>query len=94
MSLHTNLQGRLRNTHLYKSHGLLPVFETVVNSIRSLEEREHSTTEGRITFKIQRGSQSSVFKVNTDSDSEDIVGFIIQHNGGQPHQLAPKNPRT
>ncbi|WP_276508133.1 hypothetical protein [Endozoicomonas acroporae] len=38
MSLHTNLAGRLRNTNLPKSHGLLPVFEAVVNSIQSLEE--------------------------------------------------------
>ncbi|MGO0307808.1 hypothetical protein ACTL6P_14595 [Endozoicomonas acroporae] len=38
ISLHTNLAGRLRNTNLPKSHGLLPVFEAVVNSIQSLEE--------------------------------------------------------
>ncbi len=36
MSLHTNLLGRLRNTSLPKSHGLQPIFETIVNSIHAL----------------------------------------------------------
>ena len=44
MSLHTNLQGRLRNTSLPKNHGLLPVFEAVVNSIHSLEEKGNLTS--------------------------------------------------
>jgi hypothetical protein len=39
MSLQTNLKGRLRNTSLPKSHGLMPVFEAVVNSIHSIEEK-------------------------------------------------------
>lgn len=37
MSLHTNLKDRLRNTSLLKSHGLMSVFEAVVNSIQSIE---------------------------------------------------------
>lgn len=45
MSLQTNLKGRLRNTSLPKSHGLMPVFEAVVNSIHSIEERG-STANG------------------------------------------------
>ena len=39
MSLQTNLKGRLRNTTLPKSHGLMPVFEAVVTSIYSIEEK-------------------------------------------------------
>lgn len=38
MSLQTNLQGRLRNTSLPKSHGRMPAFEAVVNSFHSIEE--------------------------------------------------------
>lgn len=30
MSLQTNLKGRLRNTSLPKSHGLMPVFEALI----------------------------------------------------------------
>lgn len=44
MSLQTNLKGRLRNTSLPKSHGLMPVFEAVVNSIHSIEEKGNSDT--------------------------------------------------
>lgn len=79
MSLHTNLHGRLRNTYLPKSHGLLPVFETVVNSIHSIEERGNIATTGEITLKIKRCSQESVF--NSSSHAEDIEGFIIEDNG-------------
>ncbi len=79
MSLHTNLQGRLRNTHLPKSHGLLPVFETVVNSIHSLEERGNLTTTGQIILKIQMDSQLS--PLDEDAHPKDIEGFIVEDNG-------------
>lgn len=49
MSLQTNLKGRLRNTSLPKSHGLMPVFEAVVNSIHSIEEMDNAS-EGKIGF--------------------------------------------
>lgn len=78
MSLHTNLQGRLRNTHLPKSHGLLPVFETVVNSIHSLEEKGNLTT-GQIILKIQRDSHLSL--LDEEAHHRDIVGFIVEDNG-------------
>lgn len=78
MSLHTNLQGRLRNTHLPKSHGLLPVFETIVNSIHSLEERGNLST-GQIILKIQRDSQSS--PLDEDSHPNDIEGFVVEDDG-------------
>lgn len=79
MSLHTNLQGRLRNTDLPKSHGLLPVFETVVNSIHSLEERGNLTTTGSITLKIKREPQLSTIEDN--SHIPDIDDFIVEDNG-------------
>lgn len=79
MSLHTNLQGRLRNTNLPKTHGLLPVFETIVNSIHSLEEKGNLVTTGQIVLKIVRGTQSSL--LDNDSSLNDIVGFIIEDNG-------------
>lgn len=79
MSLHTNLQGRLRNTSLPKSHGLLPVFETVVNSIHALEERGNLTTTGTITLKIKRESQTSLIQDN--SHLPEIEDFIVEDNG-------------
>jgi len=79
MSLQTNLLGRLRNTDLPKSHGLLPVFETVVNSIHALEERGNLTTTSQIILKIQRSEQlqfPEAGKIPTE-----IKGFSVEDNG-------------
>ena len=80
MSLHTNLQGRLRNTFLAKIHGLLPVFETVVNSIHALEEAGNLQTTGRVILKISRNSQTSI-QLEGDTSVKDIEGFIVEDNG-------------
>ncbi|WP_337047715.1 ATP-binding protein [Serratia liquefaciens] len=78
MSLQTNLKGRLRNTSLPKSHGLMPVFEAVVNSIHSIEET-NNTTDGKIVLRINRTTQGSL-----DLDAKPhspIIGFTITDNG-------------
>jgi len=46
MSMKTNLSGRLRNTSLPASHGLMPLFEAVVNSIHSIEELSEDYVSG------------------------------------------------
>ena len=78
MSLQTNLKGRLRNTSLPRSHGLMPVFEAVVNSIHSIEEKGNIDS-GKIVLQINRSTQSSL-----DSETKvlsPIVGFTITDNG-------------
>ncbi len=78
MSLQTNLKGRLRNTILPKTHGLMPVFEAVVNSIQSIEEKGEGNT-GKIILQIDRDKQSTL-----DLESKEllpIVGFTIIDNG-------------
>lgn len=78
MSLQTNLKGRLRNTSLPKSHGLMPVFEAVVNSIHSIEEKGN-TDNGKVVLRINRATQESL-----DFDAKSlppIVGFTITDNG-------------
>nr|VFK51705.1 MAG: hypothetical protein BECKTUN1418D_GA0071000_101021 [Candidatus Kentron sp. TUN]VFK52295.1 MAG: hypothetical protein BECKTUN1418F_GA0071002_10073 [Candidatus Kentron sp. TUN]VFK52720.1 MAG: hypothetical protein BECKTUN1418E_GA0071001_10093 [Candidatus Kentron sp. TUN] len=77
MNLHTNLQGRLRNTHLSKNHGLQPVFETVVNSIHALEERGNLADGGTISLRIQRNPQEELDSNRT----KDIDAFIVEDNG-------------
>ncbi|WP_274872337.1 ATP-binding protein [Serratia marcescens] len=78
MSLQTNLKGRLRNTSLPKSHGLMPVFEAVVNSIHSIEET-NNTTDGKIVLRINRTTQGSL---DLDAKSQSpIIGFTIIDNG-------------
>lgn len=78
MSLQTNLKGRLRNTSLPKSHGLMPVFEAVVNSIHSIEEKGN-TDNGKIVLRINRATQGGL-----DLDAQalpPIIGFTITDNG-------------
>ena len=79
MNLITNLKGRLRNTSLPKSHGLMPVFEAVVNSIHSIEEKESFGENGKIVVKIIRVKQSDL--AEDDSHQEPISGFEISDNG-------------
>lgn len=50
MSLQANLKGRLRITSLLKSHGLIPVFEVVVNSIHSIEKKKEIPIKARLFF--------------------------------------------
>ncbi len=86
MSMDTNLQGRLRNTSLPASSGLMPLYEAVVNSIHAIEEAAVPMSKGRITVAILRGTQQSLdFKDDTGSDTvatkEAIIGFRITDNG-------------
>lgn len=83
-----NLSGRLRNTPLPVTSGMLPLFEAVVNSIHSIEEADVSMNNGRITILIQRKSKQGNLDLN-DHDTkkkgpgalEDIIGFTIEDNG-------------
>jgi len=78
VSLQTNLKGRLRNTSLPKSHGLMPVFEAVVNSIHSIEET-NNITDGKVILHINRTTQGSL---DLDAKSQSpIIGFTIIDNG-------------
>jgi len=78
MGLHTNLKGRLRNTLLPKKNGLMPIFEAVVNSIQSIEEKNIVST-GKVTLKIIRSLQNSLKEAG--KVDRDITGFIITDNG-------------
>ena len=81
MSLNTSLKGRLRNTNLPKSHALFPLYEAVVNSIHSIDERikndqEFEISKAYIKVKIIRSIQQSL-----DNSKSDITGFKIVDNG-------------
>lgn len=86
MSMETNLHGRLRNTSLPYSRGLMALFDAVVNSIHSIEEAELSPASGNITVEILRRTQTqfdlkSGKKSREPDTREDIVGFKITDNG-------------
>ncbi|MBF0408762.1 MAG: ATP-binding protein [Candidatus Riflebacteria bacterium] len=86
MIMNTNLAGRIRNTNLPKSHGLMPLFEAVVNSIHAIEERGIDNADGLITINILRNPQQALpfndkdALVSTDNVPE-IVSFEIVDNG-------------
>lgn len=90
MSLKTSLPGRLRNTPLPLSHGLLPLFEAVVNSIHSIAEVSSESDYGEITIEIIRSPQTSLQLENSKSKrgappQEPILGFKIIDNGAGFH---------
>lgn len=80
------LQGRLRNTPLPLGHGLLPLFEAVVNSIHSIEERGNSGDAGKIKIEVVRSPQTSLALDTAKAKRgapplEHIVGFKITDDG-------------
>lgn len=81
MSIKTNLSGRLRNTSLPRSHALLPLFEAVVNSIHSIEERANASEAGGILVEIIRVPQTSLTLKPQQDVVEKIIGFKITDNG-------------
>lgn len=91
MSLQTNLRGRVRNTSLPKSHGLMPVFEAVVNSIHAIEESDNSLC-GKIFLQIDRAPQESLDIESRSLPS--IIGFTIKDNGCGFNELNFKSFKT
>ena len=86
MSINTNLHGRLRNTPLPASHGLLCLFEAVVNSIHAIAERGIDPSKGKITVEILRVPQNSfAFEEGKPRRGapalEPILGFKVIDNG-------------
>lgn len=90
MSVKTNLHGRLRNTPLPASQGLMPLFEAVVNSIHSIEEfSEQNNVNVRdrsIIVEISRKTQTVADLENGESKrgviaQSEITGFKIIDNG-------------
>ena len=75
----TNLTGKVRNFSLPKNRPLIPLYEAIVNSINSIEEREKaepSFKNGKITINVLR--DRTLF---SDSDKNTILGFSIVDNG-------------
>jgi hypothetical protein len=86
MALGTNLTGRLRNTDLPKSHGLMPLYEAVVNSMQAIEEAGVGTSKGEITVEIVRDAQPALsFEEKPGKRGPDpsarILGFKVTDNG-------------
>lgn len=84
--LNTNLLGRLKNTSLPKTHGLMPLFEAVVNSIHSIEESAQNFEDSYIKIKILRNKKFTPFLESdetrkTSEHNSEIYGFSVTDNG-------------
>lgn len=81
----SNLEGRIRNTTLPKKHGMIPLFEAVVNSIHAIEERFADTarnlSEGKIEIIVERDSQGELDVAGKKLASPRIHSFEIRDNG-------------
>lgn len=74
-----NLTGQVNQMRLPKSKALWPLFETVVNSIQSLEDTDGCTAP-QITIRANRIEYA---QVNTDGADElsHFETFIVRDNG-------------
>jgi len=58
-----NIKGQLRTIPLYRTKALWPLFETIVNSIQSIEDLENSTC-GKINIIVERNKEQSTIEGN------------------------------
>lgn len=80
--LGTNLSGRVRNTDLPYSNGLLPVFEAIINSIQAIEEKDGNLNQAQIQVIIQRDEQLKIDELKPGPvPTPNIKGFVIRDNG-------------
>ena len=85
MSMSTFLAGRLRNTSLPRTQGLLPLFEAVVNSIQAIAAADLSPGAGEIVVEIERVPQQ-LLQLDGQGrrgavPQEAIIGFRVRDNG-------------
>jgi hypothetical protein len=87
ITMPTNLNGRLRNTPLPLTGGLLPVHEAVVNSIHAIEENGLAANDGKIKIVVLREDRQGTLDITDISRRpgperlDEIVGFKIIDNG-------------
>jgi hypothetical protein len=78
-----DVQGRLRNTKVPLQHAFLPLFEAVVNSIHSTEDRFGARVgqRGKIDVRIQRVPQEALPGMRGPRPVEQIVRIEVVDNG-------------
>ena len=79
-----DLQGRLRNTKVAAKDAFLPVFEAIVNSIHSIEDRfgpEDAAENGRIQVHVRRVRQAQLPGMVGRPPVERVESFTVVDNG-------------
>ncbi len=74
-----NLRGQVNQMHLPKSKALWPLFETIVNSIQSMEETKDCCNP-KITVLANRPVERQM-KVDGEEEVNHFEEFIITDNG-------------
>lgn len=82
----SNVIGRVKNTSLPKSQGLLPLFEAIVNSIDAIEDAGIDANDGVVNIYIIREQKALDMPIEgadgqSESMSGNISGFEIVDNG-------------
>ena len=78
-----DLQGRLRNTKVAQQDAFLPLFEAIVNSIHSIEDRfgpEGTARRGEINVHVYRVEQLQVPGTGRPP-VEEVESFVVVDNG-------------
>lgn len=76
-----DIVGRLRNTPLPYKHALLPLFESVINSIQSIEDSSNKDS-GEISIQINRVSQiDGLGDTDGNPTHNPIDGYVVKDNG-------------
>ena len=73
-----NIQGQLRNIPLSKNKALWPLFETIVNSIQSIEDLEDSSC-GKINIVIERSKEQ--LTIEGEDKYAPFKSFTVIDNG-------------
>ncbi|RXK86867.1 ATP-binding protein [Filimonas effusa] len=78
----SNIANKVRNTSLPKTKPLLPLYETISNSIHSINELfKLQPVIGRILVKLIRNGNPEFYKELTDIDEFPIHSIEIEDNG-------------
>lgn len=80
----TNLKNRVSKLHLPKTKALLPLFETISNSIHAIQEKRNSTKidfTGTIHIQVIRSGREEVLKDISNIESYPIKSFQVIDNG-------------
>jgi hypothetical protein len=81
--MQANVKGRVSNIQLAKSHGLLPLFEAIINSVDAIDEAKREKA-GQIRVCILRDENTLTLKTGSDEDDrvlKPVYGFEIEDNG-------------
>lgn len=79
-----NLAGRVKNFTLSKNNALMPLFEAIVNSINSIEERRQKDTSfgaGKIIINVIREDFRKLPGMEKENVEQRITGFEVIDNG-------------